>query len=532
MIWLQFLGGLALFMYGLRLSSEALPRFTGAGIKRLLPAVTKNRLCGAGVGFVLTLLSQSSSATTVMMVSFVNAAVIDLAQALSVVLGAAVGTTVIVQLIAFRVTRYALVLVVAGVLALVAARRRRSRAGGQALTGFGLLFYGLSLMVATAHGMAAFPAVGAGLAELNRQPLLALPLALAATALVQNSATVIALGMSFALHGELALAPSLALVLGANVGSTTAGLVSSLFASREAKRLALSYLVAKARGAAPFALLLGPYVRVVELLSADPGRRIADAHTLFNLVNLCLFLPLIRPLAGCVAHLLPPGGEEEMVLRYLDDRLLDSPEVALDQARLEVLRLARLVQGGMVEQLSALVHAPGGPLTARLRHREQVVDFLYRSLNRFLADLGRGELTEEEAARQVNLLYVCHHLEHVGDQAIAVSRLLNKLGDAGVKLADADWDALDAMHRQVRGNLGEAIAAFAEGDEGRARAVVQGYPEVLHLERDLRYRLFAQLQQEGKLDLEGGTVLLDLLAALVQIGQYAVNIAQVVLGMI
>ena len=347
MVLLALFGGMALLLYGIQLVGEGLQRAAGGRLRHLLTGLAKNRVTAVASGAAVTAIIQSSSATTVMLIGFVSAGLMAFRQTLGVILGADIGTTFTVQLIAFRITDYALLLVGIGFTIVFVARRRAVKDIGQALLGFGLIFLGLKLILDGVAPLKANPLASQLLASVADSPAVALLAAAVFSALVHSSAATIGLALALAAEGLLRLDGAVAIVLGANIGTCATALAASVGTSAEAKRVAVAHIAFKLLGAALVFPFIGPFTAVIATTAGDPARQIANAHTLFNFGISLVFLPFTPLAARAIEGLVPDDqpGDNPFRPRYLDERALDQPSLALGQATREALRMADVVQG-------------------------------------------------------------------------------------------------------------------------------------------------------------------------------------------
>jgi phosphate:Na+ symporter len=470
--------------------------------------------------------------TTVLLVGFVSAGLMSLSQALGVILGAAIGSTLTAQLIAFRLSDYALWAVVIGLVPFLFAQRLRWRHLGEAIIGFGLIFYGAALMgtaVAPVNNLPGFVDV---LGRLAASPWIMLLAATLFTAIVQASAATVVLAMTLAAQGVLALEPALAIVLGANLGTTATALISSIALSREAKRVALAHFFFKLGGVLLFMPFLGLYTQLALLTSADVSRQVANAHTLFNIINMLVFISFTPMVGRLMVRVLPDAPEEEKVAKYLDKSVLDVPELALSQVTQELLRIAGIIREEMFPRVMQPLAQREVDLLQKLRRLDGIVDYIYHAVARYLSQLSRGNLTEEQQLSQTSLLYIANDLEHIGDVAVEMARQWGKIEKSGIEFSPEGQAEIEEMFNRVKDNFAMAMEAFAGNDVTLAARVVRGHPEILRLEKNLRYSHFQRLQAENRLTLETTAAHTDLINQLLRLNSHSVSIAQAVMGII
>ena len=525
-------GGLGFLLYGVHVAASGLERVAQTQIKMALEATARWPIAGVALGFLMTALMQSSTAVSVMLVGFVKASLLTSSQALAVLLGSGLGTTVAVQLIAFRVTDYALVMVVPGVILRVFARRARVANLGSAILGSGLVFYGMGLILEAVEPMRSLPFFREVLVSVSGNPIQGILAAAAFAALVHSSAATVALVMALAIHGEISLAGALPLIVGANVGTTGTALVSSLAGSRESQRMALANVLFKVAGALLVLPLLGPWEQVIRFTASDPARQVAHAHTGFNLLVLAVLLPLAPFFSRLVRRILPGVPAERPVPLYLSEGVLDVPEVALGQVKKEVLRMADLVRRNLMSPLIPILKSGNPGFMARAEETEHTLDVLYRSIVTYLAQLSQKGLTPEASLEGVKLLYISNDLEHLGDTCMQMASISRKTQDWGMDLSKEGWIEIEDMYHQVEAGFDRAISALADGDTDMARRVIQDQPLVARLEKRLRYTHVLRIQEDVAASRDTSEIHMDLIYGLLRINQHSVSIAQAVMGII
>lgn len=479
-------GGLALFLFGMEQLTTALKAAAGARLKDVLARLTRSPATGALTGALITAVIQSSSVTTVLVVGFVSAGLMGLPQAIGVIMGANVGTTVTAQIVAFKVTDAALLLIAAGFALSFAARRADWRQYGAMTMGVGLVFYGMGVMsdgMTPLRGHAPFIDL---MVEL-RQPLLGMAAGALFTALVQSSSATTGIVIVLASQGFVSLEAGIALALGANVGTCVTAVLSSLGKSREAQRAAAVHVLFNLGGALLWLLFIEqlaglavwlspahPELHGLARLAAETPRQVANANTVFNLLTTLLCLPFSGVLARLVERWLPdrttPPGPAP---RYLDEALIDTPTLALQRARMELSHLGELVDA-MFDALVAAARE-GGPAAAdEVERQGRNSAALRAALLDYLDRIRRSPLSEEESLEMGALLRACLCLEQIAGEIDG--RLLPLVRTtAGRVVLPADSARLFvAAFAAMRGALREAVRAASAADRRRARAVRAG----------------------------------------------------------
>ena len=523
-------GGAALLLYGIRLVGEGLQRAAGARLRHLLTTLAGGRIRGLVVGAGVTALLQSSSATTVMLVGFASAGLMSLREAMGVVLGADIGTTVTVQLIAFNVLDYSLLVVFAG--SLLMAFRGTARALGQAVFGFGLLFLAMKLLQDGMAPLRENDLVQQVMLALTAQPIVLLAFAALFTALVRSSAATIGLAMAFAQQGLLRLDGAIPIILGANVGTAATAVLASLGANIEARRVAVAHVLFKIVGVLLFLLLVQPFAQLVAATTSDPSRQIANAHTVFNVVVALLFLPVSDRVADWITRTVRDTSAPQVGAIYLDARVLDTPALAIGQATREVLRMADLVLTSLKQTIDVFRNNDEDLLRAVVRRDDQI-DRLEEDIKQYLTQLRVQSLDEDQARRERGILFVITDLEAIGDVLDKnLMELAEKKRRGGHRFSDRGWEEISALHAKVVENLELAIAAFATQDRSLSEKVIRHKANINVIEREYRQTHIGRLHEGLRESIDTSSIHLDVLANLKRINSLATNIAYVILGQV
>jgi phosphate:Na+ symporter len=526
-------GGIAFFLFGLRFSSRGLQKAAGAKLRQMLWSLTGNRFMGMGVGVLVTAIIQSSTATTVMLVSLANAGLIGLRQVLGVVLGADIGTTITVQLIAFKLADYCLIFVAGGFLAMVAAGKRSWRYYPQIVFGFGLIFYGMKLTADALEPMKALPwflALFSGMAD---QPLLGIVIGILFTLLIRSSAATIGILLTLAFQGLVDLRAAMPVIIGANVGTCGSALLAAWGGTSEAVLVAWGHTVFKLIAGIAAWLLIAPFTQLVAGWGGPAARQIANAHTAFNLSAALLFLPFLTPLEKLIRALAPavPVGQKAFGPKYLDDRMLDTPSLAIGSVFREISRMADLVRDMLVRSLEVL-EKNDSQLAKQLIIDDDKIDTLEEAITPFVAKLTQEDLSGDQPNRGVELLYIVNDLEHIGD---VISK--NIMGHANKKIeqqlafSENGLQEIRGLHRETLKTLEIAIAAFASGDRALAGQALARKDEVHTMERALYKTHLERLSQGYKESQETSTIHLDVLSDLERINFHASQIGAAVLSL-
>jgi len=519
---LSLFGGMALLLYGIRLSGDSLQRAAGGRLRHLLTGLARNRVLAVVSGATVTAIIQSSAATTLMLIGFVSAGLMTFRQTLGVILGADIGTTFTVQLIAFKITDYAVVLIGLGVVVTMVAQRRGLKDVGHAVLGFGLVFLGLKLILDGVAPLQTNALAQQLLAVVADNALLAVLVAAGFSALVTSSAATIGLTLALAAQGLLGLGGAVALVLGANIGTCFTALMASMGTTAEAKRVAVAHIAFKLLGVGLVLPVLGPFTMLVAASAADPARQVANAHTFFNVGISLLFLPFAPLAAHLIEALVPEDqqGENPFKTRYLDARALDQPSLALGQATRESLRMADVVQG-MLRDVIPVLARDDQELLEDVERRDDQVDFLEREIKLFLARLGREAMGSDLSRKEIALISFIGNLENIGDIIDKnLMELARKKLYHGRRFSEPGWAEILEFHGLVAKNLEVAIAAFAANDRTLARQVLDQRPYMRQRERELRESHLGRLRQGLAESLETSEIHLDILTNLKRISSH------------
>lgn len=516
-------GSVALLLYGTQLTAESLQRVAGDRLRWLLTHLARNRLSALLSGTLITGVIQSSSAMAMLAIGFVSAGFLTVGQAIGLILGADIGTTLSAQLLAFRVTDYAPLPVTLGFGLMFFGRRGVLKDIGRSVLGFGLMLFSLATILNGSAPLETSALFRSALTSLTQTPVLGFLSAVVLTAVAHSSAATVGLTVAFASQGLLDLDACIPIVLGANVGNCVSAFEATLGAGPEAKQVALARLANKLVGAALVFACLHPFTRVIAATATGAGQRVANAHTLYTVAVAFAMLPVLPLTERLMAYWIPParpGSDTTFQVRYLDERLLEQPSLALAQAKREALRMADMVQDMLRDVLPAL-RRYDLQLVETVERRDDRVDLLERHIKLFLARLG-GETISGEAARGViTLLSVTENLEAVGDIVDKnLMDLARKKIAHGRAFSEAGWAEIVEFHGLIVKNLERAIAAVATTDRSLAQEVLDQRPGIRQRERELRQSHLGRLRAGRAESLDSSEIHLDVLANLKRINSH------------
>ncbi|MEN8208753.1 MAG: Na/Pi cotransporter family protein, partial [Candidatus Fermentibacteria bacterium] len=427
----QVLGGLAIFLLGMKMMSESLQTVAGNRMRSILKRVTNNRMLGLMAGALMTAVIQSSSATSVIAVSFVNSGLIVLRQAVGVIIGANIGTTITGQLIAFKLTHYALPIVAIGFGMYAFARTRRIQFWGKVIIGLGLIFLGMTLMKDVLGPLKTSLPVQNFFMNFSTNPLLAILAGTIVTSIIQSSSATVGLTMTLAGAGLINLQGAFYLVLGDNIGTTVTAQLSAIGASRTAKQTAMAHTLFNVLGAVYMGLLIssssGFVLNFVRSTSGDPLRQVANAHSMFNIFNALLFLPLVPFLAKLCRFIIPDREEDKTdeIELLLDDNLLDSPALAIDNLEREMVKMATYAEATVTGAISCFFK--GHPKSGKVMSMEDRVDYMQRDLTIYASKLFQRNLDKNQSLKLPVIIHTINDLERVSDHAVNIVEVRDRI---------------------------------------------------------------------------------------------------------
>ena len=415
MIFISLFGGMLLLLYGIKLLNDGLQNAVGPKIRSLLRSLTSNRLAAVGGGAFITGLIQSSSATSVMLVGFVSAGLMSFHQTLAVILGADIGATLTVQLIAFHVYDYAVLLVGIGLSFTLFAKKMLFKNIGQGVLGFGFVFLSIKIMIEAMTPLQGNELFRQVFIALTDTPLIGIVLSAGVTALIHSSAATMGIALVLATSGLIPLPAAIYIILGANIGTCATAFLASLRSPVEARRVAWAHLLFKVFGVLLFLPLLIPFAHLVTATTPDLTRQIANANTLFNVIMAVVFLPFIGPFSKLVMKLVPEEEEEKKVgPRYLDEHVLGTPALALGQASREALRVSDIVREMLVDAIPVFQSDDPASIAA-IKNKDNLIDLLDRHIRLYITRLSSSPITETQSRRSMAVLEISRNLENIGD---------------------------------------------------------------------------------------------------------------------
>jgi phosphate:Na+ symporter len=550
----QTLGGLGIFLFGMKIMSEGLQKVAGKKIRQILGMVSSNRFIGCAMGAFVTSIIQSSSAATVMLVSFVDAGLMTLAQAVGVTLGANIGTTVTAQLIAFEITEYALPAIAGGVLLKFFLGRRKWIYVGDVLLGFGLVFFGLATMKAGFSPLKHDPAFIEFFTRFNADNIVGILLCVLAgtvlTVVIQSSSATVGITMALASQGLLGFEASVAMILGDNIGTTITAELASIGASVNARRTARANTFFNVIGVINIILVFPLFLNIVtwftgSILNIGPpdllvngespniARYIANSHTIFNLVNAVFFLvifPYLIRISTWLTIQKKEDAEMEEIheIKFIDSKYVDTPSVAIGQARAEIMRMGQTVEI-MFDDVIRSVNDRKLKELSKWKKREDAIDHLQREITHFLVRVTQENITEEESQEVASLMRMTNNWERIGDEIEDIARLIERLIDENLYLSDFAIADYEDISTEVRRFIGIVLNSIRDEDKEVMSMTQKIEGNINRMKEEMKAGHIARLQT-GACTVDTGLVFVDMLTSFEKIGGFCYNIAQAVAG--
>jgi phosphate:Na+ symporter len=534
-------GGLAVFIYSMSLMGDGLQKAAGEKMRRILEVLTSNPVMGILVGTLVTMIIQSSSATTVMVVGFVSANLMTLPQAIGVIMGANIGTTVTAQIVAFNLGEYAYLITAVGFILFFFFNKKIIKYVGQIIFAFGLLFIGLNVMSDAMKPLAQSAMFEDIIHRVSDTPILGLFVGTLVTLIVQSSSATIAVLLNLAQEPDangqalISLQGALPILFGSNLGTTITGILASIGARVNGKRAAMAHTVFNAVGSVLFMLILPYFAKFVVFISPKGteteviARQIANAHTSFNIVNTILWAPFVLILAKVVTFLV--RGEEETIenrVMYLDYKILNNAAVAMDLATKELTRMAELARKMMSNAKKAFIHS-NVEAAKKVHEIESIVDMLQTEIIKYLSTmLSQSSLTDRQSIRLAGLMHTANDIERMGDHCKNVAELAMEKIEKDLPFSKEAISDLTNAFNKLNEMVDHSIQSLSQGNTELAKKVLADESEIDKLESDLRDRHMKRLDS-GLCNPTSTIMFIELIHNIERIGDHCNNIAEAVL---
>ena len=535
-------GGLALFLYGLHLMSDSLRVAAGERIKNFFHKCTSNPLLGVLTGFIVTAIIQSSSVTTVMVVGFVNAGVMTLKQAIGIIFGANIGTTVTAQIIAFKISKYSFVFIMAGVVLIFIPKNKQLRLIGRVLIGLGLIFFGMKIMKEVVAPLKHSRFLIKIVSDISSNIFAGVFIGAIITMIFQSSSATVGFTMILATTGIINYPVAVSIVLGDNIGTTITAILASLAANRNAKRAALSHSLFNILGVIIVSIVFKYYTHFVDILTpGEPAmckggeyinvsRHIANAHTIFNVINTLIFLPFISFLQRLTLLIIPLSEKEKLIRERklsLEKRVLNVPALALEQAKMGLKKMSEVVSES-IQELNKLFNKG---VFERILLNEELVDEMENELLKYLVLIEEKNITKEDSFTIIRIIQVANDLERISDQCENLVKIIKDKQERKLKFSQEAHKHILEMYSIVKTTYENAINCFINEEQEKAYEIYELESKINSLEKKFR-SMHLDRVTSGKCDYVAGIFFLDILEKLEKIGDHANNIADATIGVI
>ncbi len=539
---MQLFGGLALFLFGMEQMADALKAVAGERMKLILAKLTANRFMGATTGAFVTAVIQSSSVTTVLVVGFITAGLMSMSQSVGVIMGANVGTTITAQIVAFKVTKAALLMIGVGFSMLFISKKDNIKQYGAMLMGLGMVFFGMSVMSDAMKPLRSYQPFLDLMIQMET-PLIGILVAAAFTGLIQSSSATTGIVIVMASQGFITLPAGIALAFGANIGTCVTAMLASIGKPREAVRAAVVHVMFNVGGVLVWVLLIDqlanfvtgfspshPELTGVDRLGAETPRQIANAHTIFNIANTLLFIGFTTQIARLVEWLIPDSTleEEELAVsaKYLDEELISTPSLALDRVRLEVLHMGETVQQMLDDIMPAILQGNHQSLEA-VRELDDKVDILYEQIVDYMGRISKHSLTDQQTEEFLKLMEAVSDLENIGD---TIETNLVDLGfdriKAGVSISAPTREVLNGFHKLITKAFTAAVQAVSQNNDKVAQVVISMKDEITKMSDSAAVHQAARLVAEEPNRIPAYTIEVDIIEKQKRIYYFAKRMAK------
>lgn len=539
------LGGLAIFIYGMNMMSECLQKAAGEKMRSILALLTKNPVMGVLAGALTTAVLQSSSATTVMAIGFVSAGFMNLPQAISIIIGANIGTTMTAQIIAFKLSDYIYAIIFAGFIISFLVKSEKVKNIGQTIFAFGLLFLGIETMGSVMKPLADSPVFTEMIARVSDVPILGVAVGTLMTLVVQSSSATVAVLQNFAsqagpdgVTSVIGLAGAIPILFGDNIGTTITAVLASIGQTKDAKRTAVAHCVFNISGTFLFIWFVGPFAKLIQMISPKGpeieviSRQIANTHTIFNCVMTLVWVPLIWLMVKIVMRIIPDGRKEQYSLSeplYLDEKLLGQPTAALQLVAKEVLHCSEIVRD-MIRQTREALKNEEKKEIEDVHCKLDAVKSLHARITQYLTDLfASGSLNEEQASQSAGIMYVLSDVDRMGILCGEVAGGIKEKMEKKYKYSKEAMKDLGKSLELIETMYSEVLEAIVSGKLEHAKELVKKREKVMELDISMRKAHMSRVSK-GKCDASLTAPFNSILYSIDRMGNSCVNIADTVQG--
>ena len=524
----SLVGGLALFLYGIYLLSTGLQKIAGEKLEKLLRKLTGTPLKGVATGATVTAIIQSSSITTVTLIGFLNAGLLSLRQAMGVILGAEIGTTITAQVVAFKIGLYALPILALGFLFFTLGKQKKCRYLGEAVLGLGLLFLGMIFMKEGVSPLGNSDCFVDLLANFSQIPVFGVLTGAIFTGIIQSSSATTALVIAMGTEGVVGLEAAIPLILGANIGTCVTVLLASIGATRQAKRSALFHFIFNVTGVTIFLCILPIFINIISGTSSDLPRQIANAHTLFNVTNTLIMLPFVGLLAALLEKIIP--GKEPKIdrgVKYIDAHFLSTPSLALAQARKEEIRASEIVLG-MFDDAAKIFFKGEAKLIDHIFKKEEAIDEIYNQVTEYLMRISERNLSKRDSKRLASLTHSITDIERMADHINNLAEIAEAKAKRKISFSSVATQELSDFFNEVRLMINRVTAVLEKEEETLAKKIINQEDEIDKIAERLEKNHLGRLD-EGICSPQAGVLYVDILRNLERIGDHSNNIAYAII---
>ncbi|MBU5455819.1 Na/Pi cotransporter family protein [Caproiciproducens sp. MSJ-32] len=522
-IFAGLFGGLGLFLYGMKIMGDGLENAAGDKLKSFLEKLTSNKYIGVVVGAIVTAIIQSSSGTTVMIVSFVNAGLMTLSQAAGIIMGANIGTTITAQMVSLDLNKIAPLVIGIGTIILLVGKNKKTRDLASIAIGFGILFMGMELMGNSMDPVAESEWFKEFILVVSDNKILGLLAGLGLTAIIQSSAATTVILIALASTGAINMRLAFPVILGCNIGTCVTALLASLGTNRTAKKAALMHLLFNTFGAIIFFPFIDPFINLIQATSPEVERQVANAHTIFNVVVTLIMLPLSEYLVKVVNLILPgDGGIEKKGAIYLDKRLFETPVIANGQVIKETLRMANKAKENVVLAMKAFMENDPEAVE-KVYDNENTINILEKEITDYLVELSQLELPEDDIKLFSSIYHVINDIERIGDHAENIADLAAEKMKNNVHLGDEAKKELKAIFEKTIEAIELSVDSYGNRNFESNKKLEEVESEIDNLKKEFRQNNIRRLK-ERVCSADSSVVFLDLISNLERIGDHANNI--------
>jgi len=541
LIIIGLFGGLGMFLYGMEMMSDGMKMTAGNRMRSILKKLTSNRFIAVFVGAFITMIIQSSSATTVMLVSFVNSGLLNFVQALGVILGSNIGSTVTAQIVAFKVTDYALLLIAVGSIMTLFSKKDSAKHIGFVILGFGLLFYGMKVMSDTMKPLRTDPTFNIILTSFEN-PFLGIIAGAVFTALIQSSSATTGIVITLASSGSITLEAGIPLILGANIGTCITALLAGLKATRDAKRVAIGHVLFNVIGVLVFCFWIPTFADLVAQTTDNVPRQIANAHTIFNIVSTMLFIPFAPFISRTIIRYFPDKEKlrniEKPAILNLDEKVLSYPTAAINNAQAEisgVVGLTERVVGSLVSPFitdkdQSDVENPELNLITGLHQRLEKIKYLNENISNYLIKISQQDLTSHQSREVFALVSATNYLNSINDTVkVKFENLIGKKESLDEGFSDAGQEEILVYHAKLLKQIKRLNKYFVKYDRAKATKIMKKGKKYKGLEEKYRLEHFKRVSGNISVSVATHQLHVELMDMLKQINTFIELIASTLL---